>query len=200
MIPSILNDKFIGIFDDTIDNTECQLFIDYFEQMKSLNLTSTRILNENAKKHKKNDETLFMLEHNMLAINKTNSLLNNFLNNFWIAYQIYCDEYSILTEAEMHGIKTIRMQKTLAGQGYHDWHFESMSSLTSNRVVSWMIYLSDVEAGGETEFLYQKERISPLAGRLLFWPSGYTHVHRGNPPLRGEKYILTGWIEYMGTV
>jgi hypothetical protein len=28
------------------------------------------------------------------------------------------------------------------------------------------------------------------------FPSGYTHTHRGNPPLSGEKIILTGWLEF----
>jgi len=50
--------------------------------------------------------------------------------------------------------------------------------------------------GGETEFLYQSIRIKPVAGRTLIWPAGYTHVHRGNPPIKGEKMYATGWFEY----
>ena len=200
MIPNIKSEKFIGIFDEVISRDDCQTFINYFDNMKSLNLVSNRRKNENTPKHKKDDETLFLLEHNVLPVNTTNSVLQPFLNNFWVAYNIFAEEYSILTEAELHGIKTIRLQKTLPGQGYHDWHFESMTTLTSNRVISWMLYLNDVDLGGETEFLYQQERISPVSGRLLFWPGGFTHTHRGNPPLNSTKYILTGWIEYMGTV
>jgi len=59
-----------------------------------------------------------------------------------------------------------------------------------------MLYLNNIEQGGETEFLYQIKRIKPEADKLLIWPAGYTHVHRGNPPLSNDKYILTGWIEY----
>ena len=58
-----------------------------------------------------------------------------------------------------------------------------------------MMYLNTVEEGGETEFLYLAKRFKPVRGRVLIWPAGFTHVHRGNPPLTGEKYIATSWLE-----
>ena len=55
-----------------------------------------------------------------------------------------------------------------------------------------MIYLNDVEEGGETEFLYQRKKLKPTKNRAVIWPGSYTHLHRGNPPME-TKYILTGW-------
>ena len=63
------------------------------------------------------------------------------------------------------------------------------------RVLAWMTYLKVPEEGGETEFLYQSKRIEPIVGRTLIWPAYFTHLHRGNPPLKGEKYYITGWFE-----
>ena len=60
-----------------------------------------------------------------------------------------------------------------------------------------LIYLNDIEDGGETEFLYQGVRVPPVKGRLIVWPAGFTHVHRGNPPLKETKYAITGWINYV---
>ena len=40
----------------------------------------------------------------------------------------------------------------------------------------------------------QHRRVQPKKGLLLIWPAYFTHKHRGNPPLKGEKYIATGWI------
>jgi hypothetical protein len=59
-----------------------------------------------------------------------------------------------------------------------------------------MLYLNDVEDGGETEFLYQRMRVKPKQGTLLIWPAGFTHTHRGNPPLSNNKYVITGWSEF----
>jgi hypothetical protein len=61
--------------------------------------------------------------------------------------------------------------------------------------MAFILYLNDVEDGGETEFLYYHKRIKPKQGTLILFPAGYTHTHRGNPPLKGSKYILTGWVE-----
>jgi len=62
--------------------------------------------------------------------------------------------------------------------------------------MAFILYLNDVADGGETEFLYYPRRIKPKTGKLVLFPGGYTHTHRGNPPLLGTKYILTGWVEF----
>ena len=38
-------------------------------------------------------------------------------------------------------------------------------------------------------------RIEPKVGQLTIWPAGFTHKHRGNPPLEGQKTYITGWFE-----
>ena len=88
-----------------------------------------------------------------------------------------------------------KFQKTVTGGGYHVWHDEQTSPFyyTSLRVLAWMVYLNDDYEGGETEFLYYKNRIKGKKGSLLIWPAGMTHVHRGGLVLSGNKYIITGW-------
>jgi len=88
-----------------------------------------------------------------------------------------------------------KLHKVKKGQGYHVWHHESDAPHLLHRVLAWMTYLKVPEEGGETEFLHQSKRIEPIVGRTLIWPAYFTHLHRGNPPLKGEKYYITGWFE-----
>jgi len=77
------------------------------------------------------------------------------------------------------------------------FHAENLNWNNHTRTMAWMVYLNDVEEGGETEFLYQKLRVKPKKGTVLIWPGSYTHLHRGNPPMT-DKYIATGW--YQGNI
>ena len=38
-----------------------------------------------------------------------------------------------------------------------------------------------------------EKRVPAVEGRLIIFPAGFTHTHRGNPPLGQEKIILTTW-------
>ena len=91
---------------------------------------------------------------------------------------------------------SIKIQKTKPTEGYHVWHCEHDGRLFGSRLLLVMCYLNDVEEGGETEFLYQSRRIKPKQGTIVICPSSFTHTHRGNPPLTGNKYMINGWIEF----
>ncbi|WP_226665366.1 2OG-Fe(II) oxygenase family protein [Microbulbifer aggregans] len=86
--------------------------------------------------------------------------------------------------------------------GYHHWHSEHYphprdpQQKSLHRVLFWLLYLNDVEEGGETEFFYQGSKIKPRQGRLLLSPCSFTHTHRGNVPVSNDKYILTSWVMY----
>lgn len=188
---------FIGVFDGVYTQEECQTFINFFEKMTSLNLTYDRQSIGDGAAHQKKDKTAFLMESNLL-MRTDHPLSAPFMDKFWQCYNQYADEYSVLRDAEVHSIASMRLQKTLPGEGYHVWHYENSSSINKGRITAFTLYLNDVEFGGETEYLYQSQRVKAKQGRLVIWPAGFTHTHRGNPPLKGTKYILTGWLEYSG--
>jgi 2OG-Fe(II) oxygenase superfamily len=93
----------------------------------------------------------------------------------------------------------INLQRYTGGRGgYPYWHCElyprDPHAETLHRHLLWTIYLNDGFEQGETEFLYQERKIAPRVGSLLIAPAAFTHTHRGNRPLGGDKFIATSWI------
>lgn len=113
---------------------------------------------------------------------------------------MFLEQYPVLQAGNYKElfVSNCKVQKTSPSGGYHNWHSEHTNELCSKEtLLAFMVYLNDVEDGGETEFLYQSLRVKPIRNRLVLWPAGFTHLHRGNPPLKGDKYIVTGWINYI---
>jgi hypothetical protein len=96
-----------------------------------------------------------------------------------------------------YGFLTI--QKYLKGSGgYPHWHSEIYPKDPNceqlHRVLAFQFYLNDVAEGGETEFYYQPRKVESKAGRMVIFPAGFTHTHRGNVPRSHDKYIITSWV------
>ena len=65
-----------------------------------------------------------------------------------------------------------------------------------------MIYLNDVEEGGETEFTKLNVKIKPKRGRAVIWGNmtsdnkvDHNTMHAGLPVIKGEKHIITKWFK-----
>jgi hypothetical protein len=189
-------DNFIGIYESALSRDYCQRVIKYFEDMDNAGYAKSRQQFENTSKINKDDTAIFPCSESVINLIGTKELQAEFNAVFWNNCMAdYTNMYSALKQIPSIGSYLIKIQRTKVGQGYHMWHFENQLRDVSNRVLAWMLYLNDVEEGGETEFLYQHKRIIPKTGTILIWPAGFTHAHRGNPPLSNTKYIMTGWVE-----
>lgn len=188
-------EKHVGIFERVIPDTICDKFIEYYNNAEASGATRTRQELGDGTSAEKNDSAT-TIEPVFQMHNASYDFCTDFLNLFWIYYEEYSKHYWLLKEAPRHYVHTIKIQKTLPSQGYHMWHTENLSLDYKSRVTAFMVYLNDVEDGGETEFLFESLRVKPTKGTLVVWPAGYTHAHRGNPPLSGVKYVVTSWTEF----
>ena len=190
---------FIGVYDGYIPEEACDQAIELFKKYNEFNKVLSRFTSEGTTQDIKDDKQLFctpdiLTEEQGFSVNNLKLLLVNFdiaLRHYYIETNIkkYTAE-DIITDY-------VKIQKTLPSQGYHVWHVEhGQGRENEKRVLVYTIYLNTVEEGGETEFLYQSQRVKPVKGRIVIWPASFPYVHRGNPPLSGEKYILTSWISY----
>ena len=104
----------------------------------------------------------------------------------------YLQQFPILGTRKF-SVHDCKIKKIKCGAGFHAWHYENGDVANSRRTFVIQIYLNDDFDGGETEFLYQNRREIPRQGDVLIFPAGFTHTHRGNPPIGGDKYIVTSW-------
>ena len=88
------------------------------------------------------------------------------------------------------------LMRYVPGSVGYTWHndflFDNFSKNKGVRTITWLFYLNDVD-GGETEFKYGP-KIKCETGKLVFFPSCWSMVHRGLPVKSGVKYLCVGWI------
>ena len=186
--------NFIGVYDNYITKEECDKAIKLYENQNKFNKTFNRKFFEKASVLEKQDKQYFASMDN---IDVWWESLKPMMFNFDIAWKHYLKTTG--AEGAYDGgpfhFTTLKLQKTLPTEGYHVWHIEHNKGFDNEpRAFAFSIYLNDVEEGGETEFLHQSMRVKPKTGRIVIWPAAFPYLHRGNPPLSGEKYILTSWM------
>ena len=88
-------------------------------------------------------------------------------------------------------------QKYPIGGGFKIWHYENdFKTFNYDRCLVFMTYLNDVKDGG-TSFKYQNIDIPAKKGLTLIWPAYWTHTHKGIVSKTKEKYIVTGWFNFI---
>ncbi|MEZ5680623.1 MAG: 2OG-Fe(II) oxygenase [Erythrobacter sp.] len=110
---------------------------------------------------------------------------------------------------ERRHAETIQGQRYLEGQEYRHHcdffredkpHWPGERPRGGQRTWTAMVYLNDVDEGGETEFPALDLRIRPQAGMMIAWnnmtrrgrPNRATR-HAALPVVAGKKYVVTQW-------
>ena len=172
---------FIGVFPDAVNPNFCDYLCEYLDN-------ATELQGGRNYTHVKDKQICL----DAFSPGESKNLME-FVNG---CLYYYINEFSYLTNFS-YVSALVLLQKTEPTQGYHMFHGENINWNVQNRTLAWMLYLNDVEEGGETEWLYQKRKIKPERGTVVIWPGSFTHLHRGNPPM-SDKYIATGW--YQGNI
>ncbi|KAL8191323.1 UNVERIFIED_CONTAM: Prolyl 4-hydroxylase subunit alpha-3 [Gekko kuhli] len=97
--------------------------------------------------------------------------------------------------------------------GHYEPHFDHATSRKSplyrlksgNRIATLMVYLSSVEAGGSTAFIYANFSVPVVKNAALFWWNLHRNgegdgdtLHAGCPVLAGDKWVANKWIHEYG--
>jgi hypothetical protein len=188
--------NFIGVYDNYITQEDCNKAIRLFDDENEFNKTVNRIGAENVSILMKQDQQLFCVPDNIkIWWERLKPLMYNF-DIAWKHYNETTGARAAFGNVDLFRT-SLKIQKTLPSEGYHVWHVEHNEGYENEpRAFVFSVYLNDVEEGGETEFLHFSKRIKPKKGRIVIWPASFPYVHRGNPPISGEKYLLTSWLVF----
>ena len=88
-------------------------------------------------------------------------------------------------------MESVQLLHYKEGTGFYKSHWDAGPGM--HRVFSALLYLNDVEDGGETYFTKFNKSIEPKAGRLALFPANYVFEHEARTPTKGSKFVAVTW-------
>ena len=103
----------------------------------------------------------------------------------------------VCPDRELFVLPIFNLQRYAPGEGFRKWHCDWTISDEAtepvHRVLAWILYCDTVAEAG-TEFHWQQHHEEAVRGKLVIFPAGPSHIHRGRVNCRHSKTIATGWI------
>jgi len=122
------------------------------------------------------------------------------------AVQLVHERIAMVTGIPANYSEDFQILKYEPGQFYrqhHDYIEHQMDRRCGPRILTFFLYLSDVDEGGATNFPKLKISVSPKVGRALLWPSvldshpkekDHRTDHEAQDVIVGTKYGANAWI------
>ena len=181
-----------------LNSNSCKKIIELFEKSKYLQKPGSTTLGED---HSWKKSTDIGISPQALNDPEWSSSVIEIVNTLNLTVEEYKNKFTL----ENSGVNTVsqwglednfNIQRYLSGEGYYIYHCENTGVEHSCRMLAWMIYLNTVSDGGGTKFLFQNKITQAEEGKVLIWPSDWTHHHKGIVSPTETKYIITGWYRY----
>lgn len=177
--------------DNFLSKKECERIIKICQE----NLQESKLINPSSDKKFRTSFTCYFYKHNM------NSEDFNFIDMINIKI---CDKMRIHPSYS----EQIQAQRYTVGQEFKphtDFFGQDKYKYISNvdkgnRTWTFMVFLNEVEEGGETHMCKIDINFRPKTGQALIWNNLNTDgtgnnntLHAGKPVVKGSKYIITKW-------
>ena len=187
---------FIEIYDKALTHDECDLILDRMHKLKDEWRPAMSGPERVDKTQKEGMDLGLSFTHSGGGIYR--EIAEPIIRSLFKYSEEYCQKYKSLDHVPPFGIfDRWNLQYFNPGGGYKSPHCEQGDEGNKKeRVLVWMFYLNNAKSG--TKFLAQNRTLKAKKGRLVIWPASITHVHVGVMPNRDDKYIATGWYNYVG--
>lgn len=113
------------------------------------------------------------------------------------------EEVTMIPYSHYESFQILRYEVGQRYNVHHDMGYRQNKLACGPRILTFFLYLSDVEEGGETSFLCFNIDVKFKCGRALLWPSTMNHNleqqdprthHAAKAVVQGVKYAANAWI------
>ena len=184
-----LND-FIKVYDNVLDHDTCKSWIEHFESSD--------------KKEKLYDDGYPNWHHLWVDYDYPTEDIDKKVEEYRIKYfSDIAKNYLHLTGYDhypymdriMYYLERWKIKRYNPGlDEKFETHIDSLTNSSTERFLTYIFYLNDVEEGGETVF--DSIKIQPKEGRLIVFPPMWMFPHAGNVPISNTKYIMSTYLRY----
>ena len=183
------NPDFIDVFDDVLTPEQCKHITQYLDaQEKKPGRIGDYQINTEVKE-------CWEVYGNFSKPNWIDSLLEEKLTQYVPLYRSFHPELN--NEIMIWSLDPrYNMKKYDPGMGFYAKHCEADGASNAFRMLVWMFYFNTVTDKGGTIFDNYDRIIDAVEGRLVIWPSYWTHIHRGIVSNTQTKYIASGWYSF----
>nr|WP_240628528.1 2OG-Fe(II) oxygenase [Bacillus salacetis] len=173
-----MEEPLIVVLGNVLSDEECDALIKLSkDKMKRSKIGNTRDENE-----LRTSSSTFMEENESEVVTRVEKRISQIMN---IPYE--------------HG-EGLQMLNYKIGQEYKA-HFDFFKKADNPRISTLVMYLNDVELGGETYFPKLKFSVSPQKGMAVYFEYFYDNqelndltLHGGAPVIIGDKWAATQWM------
>tara|TARA_B100000287_G_scaffold435543_1_gene504378 strand:+ start:5431 stop:6075 length:645 start_codon:yes stop_codon:yes gene_type:complete len=195
VIPFRKKQDFIETYQDDLLASDCEKVIEQAEneswyESKTIVADNGEKIEGMIEKEKRDSfqqdySTMQMVPEHQPLLFFTGHCLQHYLKKFPFA-----DKFPAFSVTEKYNI--LKYEKD---QAYHTTHSDYFpNGYASRRHLTGVFFLSNVSEGGELVFPQQNLEIKPERGKLVIFPTGWTHAHHTMPVLSDEvRYVFQLW-------
>ncbi|WP_407923576.1 2OG-Fe(II) oxygenase [Alteribacter lacisalsi] len=169
----------IAVFENVLDDAECDAVI----EVSRAHLKRSKIGTDKREHAMRTSSGVFLDEHYSPVVSEVERRL------------------SVMMGMPLTNAEDLHVLHYQPGEEYRA-HMDSFTRAeVNNRIATMIVYLNDVEEGGETVFPKLGLSIPPKRGTAVYFEYFYSEqktnaltLHAGSPVVQGEKWAATLWV------
>ena len=177
-----LEEPLIVILGNVLSNEECDELIRLSkDKMKRSKIGTTREINE-----LRTSSSTFLEERENEIITRVEKRVSTIMN---------------IPIEHGEGLQILQYTPGQEYKAHKDFFSTTSHGTNNNRISTLVMYLNDVEQGGETYFPKLNFSVTPKKGMAVYFEYFYTDqhlndltLHGGAPVITGEKWVATQWM------